>query len=107
VRSDGWQRQYTDTIKVLTKIRKLMKSVSETAFKNNLDAILDRVNNDHIPIQIDRQNGRPVVVLSLEDYRSYEETAYLMASPQNAQRLNAAIEQLRTGKGKERELIEE
>ena len=84
-----------------------MKSVSETVFKNNLDAILDRVNDDHIPIQIDRQDGRPVVVLSLEDYRSYEETAYLMASPQNVQRLNAAIEQLRTGKGIERELIEE
>ena len=87
--------------------RKIMKSVSETVFKNNLDAILDRVNNDHIPIQINRLNARSVVVLSLEDYRSYEETAYLMASPQNAQRLNAAIEQLRTGKGKERELIEE
>ncbi|WP_343224000.1 type II toxin-antitoxin system Phd/YefM family antitoxin [Oceanobacter mangrovi] len=28
-----------------------------------------------------RQNGKAAVVMSLEDFHAYEETAYLMASP--------------------------
>jgi antitoxin YefM len=40
---------------------------------------------------ITRQNGKPAVLISLEDFKSYEETAYLMASPKNAMRLNQAI----------------
>ena len=56
---------------------------------------------------IPRKNGKPVVLMSLDDFKSYEETAYLMSSAKNAQRLNEAIEQLKAGKGVERELIEE
>jgi len=52
-----------------------------------------------------RQNGRTAVLLSLDDFRSYEETAYLMKSPKNAERLNAAIADLEAGKGIDRELI--
>jgi hypothetical protein len=36
------------------------------------------------------QNGEPADVISLEDSNAYEETAYLMASPRNAERLNRA-----------------
>ncbi len=68
---------------------------------------IDRVNDNHYPILITRQNGRTAVLLSLDDFKSYEETAYLMKSPQNAERLNAAIAELETGKGIEMELIEE
>ena len=46
--------------------------------------MLDQVNNDHRPILIARQKGKPAVVMSLEDFKSYEETAYLMANPYNA-----------------------
>jgi len=44
--------------------------------------------------------------MSLADYRSFEETAYLMRSPRNAEPLNAAISDLESGKGIERELLE-
>jgi len=44
--------------------------------------------------------------MSLEDYESLNETAYLMQSPKNAKRLINAIEELNEGKGNERELIE-
>jgi len=47
------------------------------------------------------------VLLSLDGFKSYEETAYLMKSPKNAERLNAAIAELEKGKGIEREIIEE
>jgi antitoxin YefM len=84
-----------------------MKSINYTTFRKNLAKTIDRVNDDHCPILITRQNGRTAVLLSFDDFTSYEETAYLMKSPKNAERLNAAIAELEAGKGIERELIEE
>lgn len=46
-------------------------------------------------------------MISLEDYESMEETAYLLRSPKNAKRLLKSMEQLEANKGVERELIEE
>ncbi len=84
-----------------------MDTLSYSAFRGNLSKTLDKVNEDHKPILITRQNGKPAVVISLEDFNSYEETAYLMASPKNAERLNKAIAQLESGQGAERDLLEE
>lgn len=84
-----------------------MELITDTILKNNLSQTLDRVNMDHTPIIVTRENGKSVVVMSLEDFNAYEETAYLMSSANNAQRLNKAIEELRQGKGTHRELIEE
>ena len=44
--------------------------------------------------------------MSLEDYEALTETAYLMQSPQNAKRLLESIEELNTGRGIEKEIIE-
>ncbi len=84
-----------------------MDTLSYSAFRSHLANTLDKVNDDHKPILITRQKGRPAVVMSLEDFKSYEETAYLMASPKNAERLNQAIAQLESGKGVEQGLLEE
>lgn len=45
-------------------------------------------------------------MLSLEDYKALEETAYLLRTPANARRLLSAMAQLNAGKGSERELAE-
>ncbi len=82
-----------------------MQSINYTTFRKNLAKTIDQVNDDHDPVLITRQNGRTAVLLSLDDFRSYEETAYLMKSPKNAERLNAAIADLEAGKGLDRELI--
>ena len=84
-----------------------MDTISYSAFRSKLASTLDRVNDDHTPILITRQNGKPAVVISLEDFHAYEETAYLMASPKNAERLNASIAELEAGKGTQHELIDE
>ena len=84
-----------------------MESINYTTFRKNLAKTIDRVNDDHCPILITRQNGRAAVLLSLDDFKSYEETAYLMQSPKNAARLNAAVAELEAGRGIERELMEE
>lgn len=84
-----------------------MELVSSENLIDNLSEILDQVENNHIPIIITREKGKPIVLLSLDDFNAYEETAYLMSSAKNTQRLNEAIEELKSGKGIERELIEE
>jgi antitoxin YefM len=47
-----------------------------------------------------------VVIVSLEDYQSLKETAYLLRSPENARRLLASIGRLESGAGIERDLSE-
>ena len=84
-----------------------MDTISYSAFRNHLASTLDKVNDDHTPILITRQNSKPAVLISLEDFHAYEETAYLMASPKNAERLNQAIAQVELGKCTEHVLLEE
>ena len=84
-----------------------MDTMSYSAFRNKLASTIDKVNDDHQPVLITRQNGKPAILMSVEDFKSYEETAYLMASPKNAERLNRAIDELESGNGKQREILEE
>lgn len=82
-----------------------MDAVTYTAVRNNLAKMLDKVNDDHDPVLITRQRGKPAVLMSLEDFNAYEETAYLLSSPRNAARLRRAIRALDAGRGKTRKLI--
>ncbi|MDO8546137.1 MAG: type II toxin-antitoxin system prevent-host-death family antitoxin [Nitrospirales bacterium] len=82
-----------------------MNAISYTAARNNLAKTMDKVNDDHAPVLITRQNGSPAVLIALEDFHAYEETAYLMTSPPNAKRLRRAVRQLEAGKGRTRKLI--
>ena len=75
--------------------------------RKNLSAMMDQVHDDHTPIIITRDGGKSAAVLmSLEDFSSYEETAYLLRSPANAKRLIESIAELGAGKGVVRELID-
>ncbi len=84
-----------------------MDTINYSTFRSNLASVLDKVNDDHVPVLVTRQNGKPAVILSLEDYKSFEETAYLMASPANAQRLNQAIAEVEAGQVIRHEMLEE
>jgi antitoxin YefM len=75
-----------------------MEAVSYSRFRSHLANMLDKVNDDHVALLVTRQNGKPAIVMSLEDCKSYEETIYLMASPKNAKRLNQAILEAEAGK---------
>jgi antitoxin YefM len=65
---------------------------------------MNRVCDDHEPLIITRNSEQAVVMMSLEDYKALEETAYLLRSTKNAQRLLASIAQLEAGQGQERSL---
>ena len=81
-----------------------MKAITYTAAREGLAATMDEVCRDRAPVIITRKRDRSVVLLSLEDYKSLEETAYLLRSPANTRRLLRAIESLARGKGRERRL---
>jgi antitoxin YefM len=84
-----------------------MRTTSYSDLRKNLAATLDRVSEDHEPVVITRDKGKPAAVLiSLEDFASYEETSYLLQSPRNAERLREAIKELDSGRGIERKLVE-
>ena len=83
-----------------------MRVISYTSARNNLAQTMKKVCEDHDPVIITRKNGEAVVMISLEDYEALSETAYLLQSPKNAKRLLESIEELESGKGIERDLLE-
>ena len=83
-----------------------MDAMTYSTARANLASTTDRVCNDHEPLIITRNGEQAVVMLSLEDYKALEETAYLLRTPANARRLLSAAEQLVACKGVERTLAE-
>ena len=77
-----------------------MKTTTYSDLRKNLKQNLDRVNEDHDELVIAGKGNKDVVILSLEDYNSIKETAYLLSSGKNADRLMKSIKELASGKGK-------
>lgn len=80
-----------------------MKTMSYSDSRARYAEMLDTVTDDREEVIITRAGHEPVVVVSLEDYESLKETAYLLKSPANARRLLASIEQLENGEGTQRD----
>jgi antitoxin YefM len=84
-----------------------MRVTSYSDLRRNLAAALDRVASDREPLVITRDRGKPTAVLmSLDDFASYEETQHLLASPVNAKRLLDAVAELDGGGGAEKPIPE-
>lgn len=74
-----------------------MRTLSSTELRQNLSSVMDQVNDDHEPVIVTRAKGKPVVMVSLEDWSSMDETTYLTASPANKAALDASIAEWRAG----------
>lgn len=84
-----------------------MDAISYSAFRANLAKKMNEICENHLGVIVTRKGGKSVVVISLEDYRGMEETAYLLSNPNNAKRLLKAIDDVEKGNVFEKELIEE
>ncbi len=84
-----------------------MKTISFTTSRANYAQTLDSVIDDREEVVITRAGKEPVVIVSLEDYESLKETAYLLRSPANAARLLRSIDALERGGGTARDLLDE
>jgi antitoxin YefM len=82
-----------------------MKTMSYTESRARYAEVLDAVVNDREEVVITRAGHEPVVIVSLDDFESLRETAYLMRSPANARRLLDAMERLESGSGQVHDLL--
>jgi antitoxin YefM len=73
------------------------EAINYTEARKSLAATMDKVCRDHEPVIITRQKSEPVVMMSLAEYNAIQETAYLLKSPKNAERLRESIKQAETG----------
>jgi antitoxin YefM len=73
--------------------------------KQNIDGLIDQVIADAEPTIICDDKGQKVVLLSFDEFNSWQETLYLLSNPANAAYLRRSIQEDEAGKAIERELI--
>lgn len=83
-----------------------MEALTYSYTRSKLADVMRKVNEDHAPVLVTTQRGKPVVMMSLDDYNALQETAYLLRDSQRATRLLTSVERLRAGGGAVRELID-
>ncbi|HLN76872.1 MAG TPA: type II toxin-antitoxin system prevent-host-death family antitoxin [Nocardioidaceae bacterium] len=83
-----------------------MKTMTYSESRAKYAETLNSVVEDREEVIITRAGHEPVVIVSLDDYESLKETAYLLRSPENARRLLASIDRLEAGRGNVRDLVE-
>jgi antitoxin YefM len=65
-------------------------AISASEARQRLFPLLEQVNTDHQPVRITSKAG-DAVLMSADDYDSWQETVYLLRSPANARRLMEAV----------------
>lgn len=71
-------------------------AITATEARKHLFPLIERVNDDRTTVEITSKRG-DAVLMSLDDYRALEETAYLLRSPANVRRLFLSLDQARAG----------
>ena len=84
-----------------------MIAANFTEFRTRLKKFLDTVEENNETLIIKRGTGKGTVMISLDEYNSLMETVHLLSSKANADRLYESIQQIKDGKGIQKELIEE
>ncbi|MBN3457611.1 type II toxin-antitoxin system Phd/YefM family antitoxin [Mycolicibacterium sp.] len=72
-------------------------SISASEARQRLFPLLEQVNTDHEPVRITSKAG-DAVLMSADDYDSWQETVYLLRSPENARRLMDAVARDKAGR---------
>ena len=83
----------------------IITSVSD--FRKDIKSYLDRVSKNFETLIINRGKDSGIVMMSLDEYNSLMATSYELSSKTNEQRLDSAVEKLKTGKSFSKNLIEE
>ena len=70
-----------------------------TALREKLSSFLDQVTDDREVVIVRRRGARDVALVPAEELASLMETAHLLRSPQNAERLVQALKRAAEGEG--------
>jgi antitoxin YefM len=84
-----------------------MKVINFSEARNRLKSVIDQVVDDEDFAIITRRDADDAVVMSLNHFNGLMETVHLLKSPANAAHLNKSIQQYRSGKTKQNELIDD
>ena len=71
-------------------------SITVSEARKNLFPLIERVNDDHEPVEITSKRG-DAVLMSRADYDALTETDYLLRVPANAGRLLESLHQAKAG----------
>ena len=74
-----------------------MIAATYTDLRSNLQGFLDRVVKDSDNVIVNRGNGSAVVIMSLEEYESLMETAYIMSQPDIVEAIRQGDEDVKNG----------
>ena len=83
-----------------------MNAITTKKAKRELDFLIDQVISDAEPAIICDDSGKKAVLLSYDEFNSWQETLYLLSNPANAEHLRLSIAEAKTGKTAKHELIE-
>ena len=75
----------------------MLDAVNYSEARKNLASLMESVYDDSDVVVITRRKAPPVVMMSLDEYNSIQETGYLLRSPANAERLLESIADMRKG----------
>jgi antitoxin YefM len=81
-------------------------TVTATEARKELYNLIERVNEDRVPVRITSRNHGTVVVMPEADWEAWQETMYLFSSPANARRLRESFQNVAEGRFTEHELDE-
>lgn len=84
-----------------------MKAITSKQAKQQLDEIIEEVILDVEPTILLNEQGKQAVLMSLDEFNSWQETLYLLSHPANAEHLLESINQAKKGKFFVRELVDE
>lgn len=83
-----------------------MNAISLKDDKIDLEELAEQVIADAEATIVVTKSGDQVVVLPLDEYNSWKETAYLLSNPANADHLRRSIAEAKVGEAQERELLD-
>ena len=81
-------------------------AISASEARSRLFPLIQQVNDDHVPVRINSKSG-DAVLMSAEDFDSWQETIYLLRSPANARRLMEAVARDKAGRANVVKTMEE
>jgi antitoxin YefM len=83
-----------------------MRAITSNQAKEQLDELIDQVILDVEPTIVCNDQGQQAVLMSLDEFNSWQETLYLLSNPANAEHLMESIQQAKSGHKSVRELID-
>ncbi len=84
-----------------------MIAISYSAVRQRFKEYCDKATNDFETIIITRERGENVVMLSESEYNNLIENLYVRSNRKYYNELLKSIDQLKNGKGRERDLLDE